>query len=447
MGEGPTAGPMEPDGAPRIANLDILRGIAILGILFMNIPLMGATIAAAHSPLPSLNGWTAADQAAWWARQLFATGTARGLLELLFGAGMVILTARYAEQRSGWRVARRYAWRMAVLFLFGAMHVWLLSWPGDVLTIYAVAALVAFPFRRLRPRWLFLLGSSFALYATITNAIPLTRAIGENAAIAQARIDRAAGRPETKAQKEAAEGLAKWHAQVAEMRAAPAKEARERLSGLAGWRAAMWKNWQSRYQGLRALTTFWEAAAAMLIGAGLFKLGILQGRRSRRFYARMAIGWYAIGLSIRFVATLFAARMDDTVTLAWALDEVGRLTTTLGHVGLINWLAAGVVGARLLRPFAAAGRTALTLYILQTILCLWLIYPPFGLGWFGTQGWAGLMATAVAVDAGLLILANWWVRRYRIAPVEWAWRSLVERRALAWRPKREGPAAGVPLPA
>jgi uncharacterized protein len=105
----------------------------------------------------------------------------------------------------------------------------------------------------------------------------------------------------------------------------------------------------------------------------------------------------------------------------------------LGHVGLINLLVTSTVGARLMRPFIAAGRTALSIYVLQSLICLWLLYPPFGLAWYGKQGWAGLMVTALIVDLVLLLLANLYIRHFRIAPVEWAWRSLVERRRLPFR--------------
>ena len=106
---------------------------------------------------------------------------------------------------------------------------------------------------------------------------------------------------------------------------------------------------------------------------------------------------------------------------------------TLGHVGLINLLVTTGFGAALLRPFVAAGRTALSIYIAQTMICLWVLYPPFMLALYGKMTWGPLMVTAFLINAILLIGANLWVRRYDIAPVEWAWRSLLERRVLPWR--------------
>jgi len=126
---------------------------------------------------------------------------------------------------------------------------------------------------------------------------------------------------------------------------------------------------------------------------------------------------------------------------------VARLATTLGHVGLVYLLLATVTGARLLRPFEAAGRTALTIYILQTIVCLWILYPPFALGLYGTQGWAAMMATALVINGVLLWWANRYVRHYRMAPVEWAWRSIVAGRVLPIRKRVPLAGEGVPVAA
>ncbi|WP_447412438.1 hypothetical protein, partial [Clostridium perfringens] len=76
-------------------------------------------------------GWTPADQIAWLLREVLADGTARCLLEMLFGAGMLILTDRIARGAEGrWAVLRRYGWRNLVLWVFGIAHMFVLMWPG-----------------------------------------------------------------------------------------------------------------------------------------------------------------------------------------------------------------------------------------------------------------------------------------------------------------------------
>ncbi|SOB87881.1 uncharacterized protein SAMN06297144_3019 [Sphingomonas guangdongensis] len=419
------------DGTSRIAALDVLRGVAILGILFMNIAQMGGTWAAAHSSQPNLLGWSALDRAAWGVREVLATGTARGLLQLLFGAGVVILTDRVAAGGARWSAAARFYWRNAVLLAFGLFHVWVLLWAGDILHVYALCAMLAYPLRRLRPRWLILLALVLSGYGTFMSFMGTSGAIRGNRDVAAARRALEAGREPTAEQKKALEGLEGWHRQLADGRREHAEEVAVRRSNLAGQARVMRGEWLSRYQRWRGiLMNYTTSLGVILLGAALFKLDILQGRRSPRYYARMALGWYGLALPVRVISTIVAGRVDDTVTILWAFNEWTRIAMTLGHVGLILFLLTTTKGGALLRPLSAAGRTALSIYLLQTIICLWVIYPGWGLGLLARQGWAGLMLTAAIVDAMLLALAVSWVRRFDLAPAEWAWRSLASGRAL-----------------
>jgi uncharacterized protein len=98
---------------------------------------------------------------------------------------------------------------------------------------------------------------------------------------------------------------------------------------------------------------------------------------------------------------------------------------TLGHLALINLLMTGPTGRRLLSPFRAAGRTAFSLYVIQTLITTWLLFPGFGLGLWGRFGWAEMFALTVGIILVQLVLANLWLRRFGMGPVEWLWRSLV----------------------
>lgn len=391
----------EPDGAPRIATLDILRGLAILAILFMNVTEMGASMTANWSDIRHL-GWSSSDQTVWWARTLIVEGTARALLEMLFGAGLLILTERIAAASDHpLAVPLRYGWRNAVLWAFGMAHMLLLLWPGDILHTYAVAALLACAFRTLPTRALLALGLS---YAAFTLAIGLATHIPAATRAAIAAADAAA------VLREDAFGHGSIQAWVAGQR----HVALDRL-------------------GSDEITFIWEAAATMLVGAALFRLGALQGGWPRRRYAVMLAIGYGIGLPLRIYAGWEATRFDGADPIAWMWEDIARLATTLGHVALVVLALSTARGHRWLAPFAAAGRSALTLYIAQTLIVSWLVFSPFGLGLYGRMHWTAMMALALAVDALLLWGAVLYLRRYRIAPVEWAWRSLVERRLLPFR--------------
>ncbi|MEN2785000.1 DUF418 domain-containing protein [Sphingomonas qilianensis] len=441
------ATPTEPDGAPRIAVLDILRGIAILGILFMNINDMGGSYWASSEEIRHF-GWTAADQIFWWLREIFVSGTARCLLEMLFGVGMVILTDRAAAALGGQAVWRGYYRRNIVLSLFGLVHIFILLWPGDILHTYGVAALIAFLFRRLAAPALLGIGLLMALSQLFGLGMALEEAQRARIEVPRLQAERAAGQALTPIE---ARRVTRYTAAIAERarqkhneRRRIAREDRDRAAAtgnFASWANNAWRTMMvlwGRSDGIAAGSFLeplfvWEAVATMLIGAGLFKWGVIQGQRSRRFYLWLTVLAYAVGLPARAIDAYWTTRFDGYPHLIYATGELTRLATTLGHLGLINVIVMSVSGAALLRPFAAAGRTALSLYVLQTLICLWVLYPPFALGLYGKSGWAVLMLTALVINILLLALANLWLRHFDIAPVEWAWRSLVERRRLRWR--------------
>lgn len=430
--------PAEPDGAPRIETLDILRGLAILGILFMNINDMGQSLEASGSDIRHL-GWGPADQIVWWIREIVASGTARCLLEMLFGAGMVILTERVAASAEGrWTVLRRYYVRNLILFLFGVAHMLILLWPGDILHTYGLAALIVFWLRRLRPRWLLTIGLFLATMQLLAGGyFGYYQSVQRQAEVARVEARQQAGQPLRSEERTLLAETARHRQERAQGKAETARaiaredRARGPDSNFYAWAADQWRVTFERAQMEIAFVL--EAATTMLIGCALFKLGILQGRRSRRFYVNMTLIAYAIGFAIRTWGAWEQSRFVDGPMLIQVTSEYGRLAMTLGHVGLVNLLVMSAAGERALRPLVAAGRTALTIYIVQTIICLWILFPPFALALYGEWTWAPLMLAALVINLLLLWAANVYLRHFRIAPVEWAWRSLVEWRALPFR--------------
>jgi uncharacterized protein len=337
-------------------------------------------------------------------------------------------------------VLGRYYLRNLILLAFGLVHVFILLWPGDILHTYGIAALIAFLFVQLPGKWLVVLGLNLAVLTFVSGGSDFADAMQHRATVADARIRQGAGKPLTATDRTAMAEDATARARKATMArtlaALVTTEDRARHGTLATWAQAQWHTFMVIEGYGLELIFVWEAASTMLIGAGLFKLGILQGGRSRGWYFGMAAIGYAIGIALRGVSAWQTMQFDGAPRIEGATAEIARLAMTLGHLGMINALVTTVVGARLLRPFVAAGRTALTLYIAQTLICLWLLFPPFALDLYGRLSWAPLMLVALAVDAVLLWAANVYLRHLDIAPVEWAWRSLVEGRRLPWRRPR-----------
>lgn len=423
--------------ARRVAVIDILRGIAIIGILFMNINDMGQSLYASSDDIRHL-GWGPWDQVAWWLREVLANGTARCLLEMLFGVGMVILTDRFATEASEWSVLRRYYVRNIVLFLFGVIHMYILLWPGDILHSYGLAALVVVFARSWRPRWLLALGLSLAFFQFFGGGyFGYYQSVARKAEIAAIEQRIQAGQTISPADRKLLKKAAEYKTERAKDKAKSAAQIAAEDKGRSGntwnWVKTQINVSRDRFPAFMEIFVMWEAAGTMMIGAALFKLGIMQGGRSRHFYWTMTLVAYGIAIPLRTIGAWEQTRFGEGPSIIWFTSEIARLLMTLGHIGLVHLIIASVVGHKLLRPFEAAGKTALSVYIAQTLIALWVLFPPFGFHLFGQLTWAPLMLTAVAINLVLLVLANLYLRYLDIGPVEWAWRSLIEQRALPWR--------------
>lgn len=410
----------EPAGE-RIATLDVVRGLAILGILLMNLPGFGTYYAAFFGD-PRLAGWTRADETTWKALELLVEGTQRGLLQLLFGAGVLILAARAMRDDGPVVVADRYYRRNLWLLVFGLLNIFVLLFPGDILFIYAIAALALFPFRRLAPATLLLLGLAWA----VADA-------GHGWVRYQERSELQAGVAAGDAA--AVEDWRELEAEFVPDQDFMAYDKATRLGPYAGFAAYARNVWleQRAYSGEVFFEAIPEAFCSMLLGMALYKWGFFTGGRRRRSLLLVMLAMYALALPLRAIEIGQHLRQTPAPQLAWITGEFARLALTVGHLCLACLVLSFAAGARLLSPFKAAGRMAFTLYLMQTLVAGWLLFPGIGLGWFARFGWADMSLIALVVMAAQVLFANAWLRAFALGPVEWLWRSLVEWKPLPFR--------------
>lgn len=424
-------------GRARIDVLDILRGLAILGIFYMNIPFMGQAPFNFFVDVRSI-GWSGADQIVWSTTEILLEGTQRCLLEFLFGAGMMVLTARAMVPDGPVAIADLYWRRNLWLLGFGLFDIFVLLWPGDILFVYALAALLLFPFRKLAAPWLIVIGLLFASFTAIIGGMEYADRTALVAKVEVAQSHQKAGQPLSKADKEA---LAKWQAKADKIKpdaetkklADQDREARTAGASVTAYASDLWSIWLwfARQGGILAAVA--EAFCAMLIGIALWKWRIIQGGRSTGFYALLMLAAYGFGLTARAIGVAEVTAFAPIPKTMWFTEEFARLATGLGHLALVNLLVKTAGGRTLLSPFKAAGRMAFSLYFLQQIIGIFILFAPFALGLWGRFGWAELAAIATAVIAFELVLANIYMRYFVAGPLEWLWRSLAYVR---WQPLR-----------
>lgn len=412
-------------GRARIDVLDMLRGIAILGIFYINVPYMAASVASFSADI-RLIGWSPVDRDAWVLVNIFLAGTQRCLLQFLFGAGMMVIARKAMEPDGPVAVADLYYRRNFWLLGFGLFDVFVLLWPGDILHIYALAALFLFPFRRLSPRLLVLLGLGWAVLTGIGIPEHGVREYAERAVLAhQVEAAEAGLRAGAVPSKEDAAALVEWRKRAPHA-PDPVLLAREQTAHHGGWRpyaALAWSSW-SRVTDEWLLWNVIEAFCTMLIGVALWKWGVIQGLRSARFYFWLLVAGYGFGFGARAIGLAETLSFAPGPRSLWITGEFARLAIALGHLALVNLAVKSRAGTAILAPLKAAGRMAFSLYFLQQFVGMYLVFAPWGLNLWGRFGWAQMAAISTVGVALQIGLANWWLRRFASGPLEWAWRSL-----------------------
>jgi len=402
----------------RQTSIDAVRGFAVLGILVMNIVGMGLPVFAYIDPTYA-GGSTGGDLAMWAINFVITDGKMRGLFTMLFGASMVLIADRAEGARLG--PNNTHYRRMFWLMLFGFAHAYLF-WFGDILVCYAVAGAIAFLFRNLRPHLLIALGAAILLALLALQVIS-----GHNIAEIRAAAAAPGATPEA---------LARW-AEARTLVDPPASLGELQTRGMLG---GFMDAFQARAMVNAILyVSFFpfeviEAVGQMLIGIALYRLGFFSLRWSTGQYLTVA----AFGYLVAAPATAYLAWQTiqanfDPVELnfASAWSAAPRPFIALAHASVLLLIVRSGVAAALVNRLAAAGRMALSNYLMTSIITT-LVFCGFGLGLFSKLSRAELMYVVLGVWAFMLIWSKPWLARFHYGPFEWVWRSLVQGRAQPW---------------
>ncbi|HLE56852.1 MAG TPA: DUF418 domain-containing protein [Rhodothermia bacterium] len=389
--------------AERVETIDILRGMALFGILAANMR------GFAGPPLtyfwPNLIWPGLLDRIAQAIIDTFVQGKFIAIFAVLFGAGFAVQLERAASRggRFGWIYARR----LAILLLFGLIH-GLLIWFGDILLTYALIGFFLLLFRKRTDKTLvvwIVIGLAIpvllmtAIYLAVTFGADVPMPVPTATEIAKVRDIYASGT---------------W-----------VEILMQRMSDAV------------RYNWAYFLVGMWQIGALFLFGVLAWRKRFFQPAPESLPLYRRAMWW---GLTIGAAGNAFAT------ILRWALDLPLMPTTTgsfaaifvqtianpalsLGYICAVILLCHDDVWRRRLQRFGAVGRTALTNYLLQSVIGTLLFYS-YGLALFGYIGPAALLPLTFAIFAVQVVLSVWWLERFRFGPVEWLWRSLTYGRRL-----------------
>ncbi|MBT8108895.1 MAG: hypothetical protein KJP17_11700, partial [Gammaproteobacteria bacterium] len=287
----------------------MLRGIAILGILVMNIYAFAMPFIAYMNPL-KMGGTEAHNLATWIFTHILFDQKFMSIFAMLFGAGLVLMTGR-AEAR-GAKPARLYFRRQFWLIVIGALHGYFI-WFGDILFAYALIGMIVYPMRKRRP-------VTLIIVACLLLPIPLLLNLGNASMMEQTMVQvaeiaslQARGEDIDEEQQETLDG---WERQRVFMM--PTDEDIEK--DIAAYRGGYLDIVQHRAPLVAMMQIFmvlafglWRIGALMMIGMALMKLGILTGERSADFYRRFMLVFYLLGLPLTVfsAADLLAHQFDQ----------------------------------------------------------------------------------------------------------------------------------------
>ena len=394
----------------RIVTLDIVRGLAVMGILAMNIVAFAMPPQAYINPL-AYGTETAADFAVWAFNFVFVDGKMRGLFSFLFGASMLLVAELAASKGESAKsvIFRRQLW----LAVFGLIHFYFI-WFGDILFHYALIGMIAFAFRRKAPKALVRWGIAFLILQLVLMAA--------SSGYAHMLADKIAAGTASPDELEA------WKSMSRDVAVPSAEKMREIMALYLGpWTGIV------RYQLTEQATMplFFtilfgaETLAYMLFGMAGLKSGFLTGEWDNRRYLR----WAAVGLAIAIPAYIFIACrvLVDGFTVPGIFTWIMTATVPFRPLMIVAYAGLIIVATRrggwLVDRIASAGRAAFSNYLGTSLLMTFIFYG-WGLGFFGQLSRAQLWL--VVIGAGVLMLA-WskpWLDRFNYGPFEWLWRSL-----------------------
>ncbi|MES2774695.1 MAG: DUF418 domain-containing protein [Bacteroidota bacterium] len=412
----------------RITIIDSLRGIALLGILMMNIPYFGLPFPAAEN-LVVRNELGTINQQVWHFINWFLEGSQRAIFSLLFGAGILLFIGRLQKRTDGLMTAEYFIRRQLWLVVFGLFNAFVLLWPGDILFQYGIIGIIVFVFRRLPAKSLIIAACISLVLMTVRENRDLYHkkgVISKGEAIEKLDTTKVKLTDQQKDDLGAMTGL-KQRESIQSKREDMERNQRQ----VRGSWVQVYENLSNASAKLEFIHTYygiWDVLIFMLLGMAFFKTGVLTGQAPVKTYLWITIIGLGAGLFISYyrLHPLFTYKFSQYEIIkntSFEFYEISRTFRSLGIFGLImlcyksgwfNWLF------KLMRP---VGQMAFTNYLTQSIICSLFFYG-YGFGMYGKLQRYEIYYVVAAIWVLQIIWSHIWLRHFRFGPLEWIWRSL-----------------------
>jgi uncharacterized protein len=417
-------------GAERIKSIDAIRGFALLGILMMNIPGFGINwdfwYGMMHGARAGKDYYTFAIV------MVFFEGTMRGLFSMLFGAGMVLFMMNKKDVPGKPPVAEYYYRRLLWLVFFGLINAFVILWFGDILFFYGLCGMILFPFRKLNPKWLLVLGIACVSFGMIKQQWNWNETRTKREAYTEAV---AVKKENKKLSAEQQGAIASWE-QIEKNAGQKPDTAftNDHLRRMRGDYITVFSHLIPINAGGEVQYMYedpWDMLCMMFIGMALFGWGFFTNKLKTSTYAMWMFVGYGIGIPVAWL--IFDKAWMNTMPFGDFVDrwrstpqvfaEFRRIPITLGHASLLMLIYRSKLVPWLMKALSNVGQMAFTNYLMQSIICTFFFYG-YGFGNYNKLRFYELYYVVFAVWIFQMIFSSIWLRYFRFGPFEWVWRSL-----------------------
>lgn len=410
----------------RIRSIDTLRGLALLGILLLNIITFANPFAAYFDPRVD-GADSGLNLAVAMAVDIWFEGSFRAIFSMLFGAGLLIFIDKPSVDAN---VTKSLYYRRTILLVgFGLFNSYFLLWAGDILYAYGMTGLLLYFFRDFPARKL---AQFAALIFLLLSLLHTGQHINGRAIYAEYQT--VASLPaDSEISADQQQILDTWDLFQRQQFAAPDQitgeiEARQG-SYISNFLVTAEIN--IVFQSVVFLiNNLWDAGAMMLLGMAFMKWKILDASRSMSFYLKMTAIGFGVGLTINtwevvtYVSSGFEPFWAATARPSY---DVGRMAMAFGYIGLVMIICKLGILVWLRYALARVGQMALTNYLSQSLICN-IIFMGFGFGLFAQLGRVEIYYVVFGVWVFQILFSIYWLKHYRFGPAEWLWRSLTYKK-------------------
>ena len=398
----------------RIESIDVLRGFALLGILIMNINSFAMPGMAYFSP--NVYDINILNHIVYSLTHVIADQKFMAIFSMLFGASTMLFVERAMSKKK--RPMLLFYSRNFWLLIIGLIHSHYI-WYGDILFIYAICSFILFPFRNFNPKNQFIIGciiyflpcfSNFALNVFVFDHLGKE---DRNAIIEYWNP------PKEDLQIELDAYRGSYFEQI---------KYREKMSDSDERNTSSKGKKGKEIIGLSFLIDILSRSfGMMLIGMASFSWGIFSNSQKRSFYSKLVKYGFGIGipLSLGGLALAYHSNWDWQYMqfMGRTPNHIATPFIAFGYIGLVMLFMKNTVSSELQNRLSSIGKTALSGYLLQSILATFIFYG-FGLGLFGYLNRGYQIMVMIFIWATLLFLSPLWLKKFHYGPIEWVWRMI-----------------------